>query len=509
MRYLYSAMEAKEVDHHAIHTIGIPGLVLMEKAAMTVAAVLIELGKQIGVYNQIRILAVCGTGNNGGDGVAVARILHEQGYQTAITVIGQTEHMTEDMKKQMEIAVNCEVPVLSANSILEENFDIILDGLFGIGLSRPIEGVYAEMIERINKSPAMVVALDVPSGVHVGTGEILGTAIRAEYTVTFGVNKIGLVMFPGCECAGEIIVGDIGFPRMSCRSVNPGHYFYEKDDLLTSLPPRKKHSHKGSYGKVLIVAGCETMAGAACLAAKAAYASGAGLVRVLSSECNRDILLEYVPEILFTGRGEKMSEEQLREIADWADSIVIGPGLGLSAESERIVRFFVEYSHVPTVIDGDGIRLCRRVTDGLAPNFILTPHVKEMSVLTDISVQKLTENLIDTTRKAAKKWNCIIAQKDARTVVSDGDECYINVSGNQGMATGGAGDVLAGIIGGLLGQHAMPFEAAKTGVFWHGLSGDVIAAEKGTYSLMASDLIDGMSKVVAELKRKDEKRGVI
>lgn len=488
MRYLYSGKQAKEIDSHAIHTVGIPGLVLMEKAAMTIAAVL--MGRE---EKTKKILAVCGTGNNGGDGVAAARILCQQGYHAAVTVIGDPDHMTEEMQRQIEIAVNCDVPVLPASSIADHEFDILLDGVFGIGLSREVEGVYERVLDQMNESDATIYALDVPSGIHAGTGAVLGTAVRADCTITFGIHKLGLVLHPGCEYAGEVIVGDIGFPEVSVASVIPDSYYYEPEDLFALMPSRPVYSHKGTFGKILIVAGSETMTGAAYLAAKAAYSVGAGLVKVLSPACNREILLSSLPEILFAARDE------ISDSLDWADAVVVGPGLGLTEEAEELVRYVVENSPVPTVVDGDGIRLCRNVTDTLSDNFILTPHLKEMSYLTGISVSDLQGNLPDTTRDTAKKWNCVIVQKDARTVVSDGKECYINVTGNNGMATGGSGDVLAGITGGLLGQHMEPFAAAKLAVYLHGLSGDVAAKEKGVYGMMASDLIHGATSISAQL----------
>lgn len=491
MKYLYTNKEAKAIDTHAICTVGIPSLVLMEKAAMTIAAVLMERENR-----DMRILAVCGAGNNGGDGIAAARILHQQGYTAAVTVIGETDKMTAETKKQLEIAINCHVPVLPLSAITDGQFDIMLDGIFGIGLSREVEGVYEQIIDGINESGAKIYALDIPSGIHAGTGAVLNTAVRAECTITFGVNKIGLVLYPGCEYAGEVIVGDIGFPKESVYSVNSHSYFYEVEDIAR-LPERPANSHKGSFGKVLIAAGSETMSGACYLAAKAAYSMGAGLVRVVSTDNNREILLSSLPEILFSSRDE------ISEAVDWADTIVAGPGLGLSKESEELMKYIIENSPVPTVIDGDGIRLCRNLTETLTDNFILTPHVKEMSYLTGISVGELKKDILGTTEKAAQDWKCTIAQKDARTVASDGRDCYVNVSGNNGMATGGSGDVLAGMIGGLLGQHMEPFEAAKLGVYLHGMSGDIMAEEKGTYSLMASDIITGISRISGLYCRKE------
>ena len=490
MKYLYSGKQAKAIDFHAIHTVGMPGLVLMERAAMTAAAVIREREPE-----DARILAVCGAGNNGGDGVATARILCQMGYKAAVTVVGQSDHMTEDMKKQLEIAVGCHVPVLSTSSVTDGVFDVMLDAVFGVGLSRPVEGVYASVLEQMNGSGARIYALDIPSGVDGESGAILGRAVKADVTITFGVNKTGLVVYPGCACAGEVIVGDIGFPRESVESVPSSVYFYEPEDLARLLPARPPRSHKGTFGKVLVAAGCETMSGACFLAAKAAYRMGAGLVKVVSVPANRDVLLTALPEILFSDR------DGLAEGVEWADAIVIGPGLGQSEEAEEMVRYVVENSPVPTVIDGDGIRLCRRITDTLTDNFVLTPHIKEMSDFTGISVRELQEDLVGHTRQSAEQTGCILVGKDARTVVSDGRECYINVSGNNGMATGGSGDVLAGTIGGLLGQGMEPFEAAKLGVYLHGLGGDVMASERGRYSLMASDILEGIARVTAEMEK--------
>ncbi len=491
MRYLYTGREAKEIDTYAIHAMGFSGLVLMERAAMTVAAVLMQRESR-----EARFLAVCGMGNNGGDGIATARILHQQGYRSAVTMIGDTEKMTEETRQQLSLAVACHVPVLPLSSIGEGRFDILLDGVFGIGLSRPPEGAFEHVLDEMNDSGLKIYALDVPSGVHAGTGAVLNTAVRASCTVTFGVNKIGLVLFPGCEYAGEVIVGDIGFPRESVGHVTPSSYIYEISDL-SRLPERPARSHKGTFGKVLVVAGSETMSGACFLAAKAAYTAGAGLVRVISTENNRTILLSALPEILFSGR------EEIADGVDWADAIVIGPGLGLDSGAEELMRYVIENSPIPTVIDGDGIRLCRNLVEQLSENFILTPHLKEMGYLTGMSVSELQEDIPGSAMRAAGDWSCIMVQKDARSVVSFGGENYINTSGNSGMATGGSGDVLAGVIGGLLAQGMEPFEAAKLGVYLHGLGGDAMREEKSSFSMMASDIIEGISRVLSRKEAED------
>ena len=214
MKYLYTNQQAKEIDTHAIQTVGMSGAVLMEKAAMSAAAVITARESK-----KKHILSVCGTGNNGGDGIATARILHEMGYMTAVTVLGQTERMTEETKKQLEIAIGCQVPVLPLSSIEEQHFDVMIDGIFGIGLSRNVEGVYKQIIHDMNESGSDIYSLDIPSGIHGTNGFVMGEAVRARCTITFGVNKLGLTLFPGCEYAGEVIVADIGFPNVSVQSI--------------------------------------------------------------------------------------------------------------------------------------------------------------------------------------------------------------------------------------------------------------------------------------------------
>lgn len=499
MHYLYTDAEAKGIDDHAVNVLGFPSLVLMEKAAMTVAAVIMKREPK-----DARVLAVCGVGNNGGDGIAAARILHQQGYQAAVTIVGDTGKMTEETKRQMTMAVSVHVPVLPLSSIKEGQFDILLDGVFGIGLSRPPEGAFCRVLEEMNASGLKIYALDVPSGVQAGTGAVYNAAVRADCTITFGVNKLGLVLYPGCEYAGEVLVGDIGFPAESVERQRPSSYIYGPEDL-SRLPERPARSHKGTFGKVLVIAGCETMSGACYLAAKAAYTAGAGLVQVISTENNRDILLTALPEILFSSREGILSREDIAGFLDSADAVVIGPGLGQSREAEELVRYVIEEASVPTVIDGDGIRLCRKLVKSLPENFILTPHVKEMSCLTGWSVPQLQGDILGSTRAAAREWCCVMVQKDARTLVSAGDENYVNVSGNSGMAAGGAGDVLAGLIAGLCAQGMAPFEAAKLGVYLHGLGGDAMREERSSYSLMASDIIEGISRVLSEKEAVDER----
>nr|MCR5690885.1 NAD(P)H-hydrate epimerase [Eubacterium sp.] len=367
MRYLYTGEEAKNVDRHAIETMGIPGMVLMEKAAMTVASIIMERFDR-----EDAILFVAGTGNNGGDAVAAARILQEEGYQVCLMNVGDSEKMSEEQKKQMEIANNCQVPNVDLQDMLNNHYDLIVDGLFGIGLSKDVEGVQAQIINWMNEHDTPVISLDIPSGINSATGAVMGTAVQADMTVTFGVNKLGLIFYPGCEYAGEIVVANIGFPRKSLSECSSSAYHYELEDLPCLLPSRKNYSNKGSYGKVLVVAGSENMSGACFLAAKAAYSAGAGLVKVCTPECNRQSVLSALPEALFC------TWDEIEDAMKWADVIVAGPGLGRSQGAEDAIKSVLIRGEKPLVLDGDGIYLASFYKDKIPASTVVTPHLKEL-----------------------------------------------------------------------------------------------------------------------------------
>lgn len=284
MQYIADAKEAKEIDGISIRQIGIPSFVLMERAAMKVA----DCVYRIMDHEHGKVLAICGMGNNGGDGVAAARILMERGCQVELAYIGNKEHASEEMMTQMEIASKLSIPI--ADSLEMEKYDVIIDAIFGIGLSREIKGEYHKMIQQINQSGAHVVSVDIPSGVDATTGKVFGIAVKADDTVTFGVNKRGLVLFPGAQYAGKVHVEEIGFPKKALEEVSPKVISYERDDILKIFPKRIPCSNKGTYGRILVIAGSEHMGGAALFAALAAYRMGSGLVKVFTHENNRVML---------------------------------------------------------------------------------------------------------------------------------------------------------------------------------------------------------------------------
>lgn len=511
MQYIANAREAKEIDGVSIQKIGIPSLVLMERASLKVADVVEKNSKK----ERDTILVVCSMGNNGGDGVAAARILDERGFKVSILLLGNQEKASEEMKVQLAIAGRLSLSIIQGESI--DTFDflrysVVIDAIFGIGLSRAITGEYASWIEEINTAKNTVFAVDVPSGIDATTGKVLGTAIKADYTVTFGVNKIGLVLFPGMQYAGKVLVEDIGFPDMAIREVGVQTFSYEREDVASHFPKRIPHSNKGSYGKTLVIAGSAEIGGAAYFAARAAYEMGSGLVKVVTHENNRSMLQERLPEALLSiytqddiCKNSKVVEigfwQNFIEDMKWASAIVCGPGLGMSSFSVKLLEMVLAVRKKPVLLDADAINLLAkrsesRLQDGsltFGSNILLTPHLKEMSRLLDIQIKEIQEDLLATSGVAEK---CTLVLKDARTIVASGEKRYINQSGNNALAKGGSGDVLSGMIGGLLARGMEPFEASCLGVYLHGLTAEEYVKEKSSSSMLASDILDMIAKVL-------------
>lgn len=519
INYIANSTEAKKIDAISIQEIGIPSMVLMEKAAMAVAACIMANSSSA----SDKIIAICGAGNNGGDGVAAVRLLKESGYDVAVLMLGQQEKYSVELCEQIKIAENLGVTIYQAESVTEEKlqqYTIIIDAIFGIGLGREISGDYARWITWINRSHARVIAVDIPSGIHASNGAVLGTAVQADMTITFGVNKIGLVLYPGMQYAGEVVVADIGFPMHAVRQVSPQAYTYDPQKIKSLLPKRKTRSNKGSYGRVLVIAGSTQMSGACYFAAEAAYRVGAGLVQVVTAEENAGIIRTKLPEAIVTTWSAGFSEDDLKRLQqaiDTASSIVIGPGLGVSAEAQQLVRFVLHYviknigseaavSEKPMIIDADGLNLLAQMEEffevsdhgswkiKLPKNLIITPHLKEMSRLIRMEVSWIASHMMEAASHHGA--GCTIVLKDARTLVSDGEQIYINITGNHALAKGGSGDVLSGMIGGLLAQGIQPMEAAALAVCLHGMAADDYVQRKGACTMLASDILEEIPLVM-------------
>ncbi len=522
MKYSLNASQAKEIDRYTIDEIGIPSVVLMEKAAMGVVYAVREIAD-----HSDDIIAVCGTGKNGGDGIAAARILAMAGYSVKIRILGDLKNAAKETKQQLKIAKNAGVKVIKKVNYSE--FKVAIDAIFGIGLSRQITGDIYKEIEKINAAKLRTVSVDVPSGVGTDDGRIFGIAVRADVTVTFGSIKTGCLLYPGAEYAGRVVIWDIG-TNNSFLETPPTTFYYDEDPGLL-LPARKANSNKGTYGRVLIAAGSHNMAGAAYLAAAAAYRMGAGLVRVLTTEDNREIIQKKLPEAVLTtyavnekGMLKKESIADIKEAIEWATVVLIGPGIGQKSAAASILNYCLSECNVPLIVDADGINiLSKLVTDKvgekasseeriaklaeiLPEGTILTPHKKELSRLIGVSLAELSLCLFSAAEKCTVGNDLIFVKKDVRSIVSFGNSNYINVTGNDGMATGGSGDVLGGIIAGLIAQGESKKSAAMTGCYIHGLAGNVAAAKTGTRSMLAGDLLEAIPEIISpNIKKKENK----
>lgn len=489
MEWIVTAREMKYCDTNTIEYFGVPSLVLMERAALKT----VEFIEQKN-YSLRKTLIVCGTGNNGGDGLAVARLLFLKGCAVEVLVMGDKKHFSKEAKNQYEICLQYHVPMI--DQLLAEDYSLVIDALFGIGLGRNIEAAYAEVIDRVNQMQAVRVAVDMPSGIAADTGSVMGTAFRADATVTFGYRKAGQVFYPGSEYVGELCVADIGIGAPSWMDKKPGMAALEAEDMRKLLQ-RQPDGNKGTFGKVLIVAGSCGMAGAAYFASKAAYKSGCGLVRIYTAEENRSVLQTKLPEaIVTTYSGKRPDTTALIEAMAWADVIVMGPGLGTDETAAQLVKNVLHNAAVPVVLDADALNLIAKDTSILLKphtDMVVTPHLGEMARLSDVSVSYLKENMVSAAEEFARTYNVICVLKDARTVTAvPYERTYLNLSGNDAMATGGSGDVLSGIIGGLIAQGIHAEQAAPAAVYWHGLAGEAAAKRLGRHGVLASDILDGL-----------------
>ena len=492
MEYLLGAKEMKTCDENTSRELGISEEVLMERAALAVAE---ETMRRIDPRD--KVLVLCGTGNNGGDGLAAARILSERhiGVSFYMTGVPKKGSLSE---KQLAICRKCGVS--ETTSLPEREPDAVIDAIFGTGLSREIEGDLLTLLETVNQWNSYRIAVDIPSGVSSDTGKILKAAFCADLTVTFAFRKLGHILFPGASCCGEVLCAEIGITEKSFLGMKPKVRALTREDLST-LPPRRKDSHKGDYGKLLVIAGSPGMCGASLFAAKAAYRTGAGLIRIFAPEENRIILQETLPEAVLTlYRGERFDEKELLEAIHWADAVLIGPGLGSTAVSERILKCTLSAVSVPLVMDADALNLLAKEPELLKrphTDIVITPHLKEMSRLTGDAPVYLKEEKLSRAAEFANEYNVIVTLKDSRTVTAiPYGNVYLNTSGNNGMATAGTGDVLAGIMVGLIGTGLSAEQAAPLAVYLHGLAGEDAAERKGARSMMASDLIDSLCTVL-------------
>lgn len=494
MATILTSAEMKAADEQEILR-GTSSRTLMERAAKAALSLLKEN------FSTDKVLFLCGGGNNGGDGLAMARFFAEEGGNATVCYAGvwndskpDTQKMSAECAVQLSLLPSS-VPVQKELSL--DGVSAVVDALFGIGLTRVIDGERAAMVEAVNASGIPVLAVDIPSGIDATTGAVCGVAIQAAHTVSMAAYKFGHFLFPGTLHCGKVHLADIGIPVPKDAA-----QLLERSDL-TRLPPRPPRSHKGTFGRVLIIGGSYGMSGAAYLAAKAAYRAGAGLVEILAPKSNRIIYQTQLPEALLTLYDpENLDKNALRAAIARADAIAIGMGLGTAPVVARLLDTVLSRAKVPVVLDADALNeLARggeihaRLSACNAP-LILTPHLGEAARLMERSIPQIAADPVSAGIEMARAFTAVTVMKDARTIITDGKNLSLNTYGNSGMATGGSGDVLAGVIAAFLASGLSPYKAAELGVLAHALAGDAARERCGSHGLMASDIIEGLCLIL-------------
>ena len=513
MKYVVTAEQMREHERHIMDEIGIDDMILMERAACFAAKV---IEKKIKIKE--RILIVCGPGNNGADGIAVARILAEKGYTPDVMFVGTPEKYTELRKKQEDI-LRKELDTAAAEQIYcnlsntknaGKEYSVIVDAILGIGTSRELSGDFKEAVEWMNQTPALKIALDIPTGVCSDTGRVLGAAFCADITATFGLRKQGLLLGEGKLCAGKICYDSCGmlYPTMLPKQT----FLLDKKTIRKALK-RNPNGNKSTFGKISFISGSETIAGAAVLNVFAAFRSGAGYVRLCTHKQNKESVLGAAPETvldLYEKETESTLGEKVKKSVEFAHVICAGSGLGTENTSKEIVSHIANeiqrMDGKTLILDADALNLMA-YDEGLKEKIyasnvsvILTPHVLEFSRLCGLSIEAIKADFVNVARRYAQENHCILVLKDAQTVIAceDGRVC-ISTKGNDGMAVAGSGDVLAGIIAAVAGQIKDPYMAACIGVYVHGLSGDMAAEKFGKHSMLPTDMIHCVKKCIKKL----------
>lgn len=492
MKYIVTADEMRKCDQNTTEFLKIPAMVLMERAALSVLRHIREhfAHKEPG---DVSALIFCGVGNNGGDGLALARLMADAGYSVEVCILGDKTRSSVGWKNQYDILQHYNIKI--GTNLPEGEYTILIDALLGVGISRDIGGVFEEAIGWFNSHQGYKLAIDIPSGIHTDTGGILHCAIKADTTITFGFLKRGLILAPGCVHAGRVICEDIGIREKSFLGKKPGMFTYD-ESLEQLLPERNPLGNKGTFGKVLMIAGSDKMIGAAALCAKACYRTGAGMVKLLTHQDNRSALATLVPEALFG------TCEDLKEGLAWADVVVFGPGCGQRQEMRECLWYCLKSNDLPLIIDADGINILSAQEDFLkllqeqgdkGRTLILTPHMGELSRLTGTEVAALKNAMPGAVKYWATELKCTLVAKDAITFIGNANHpICTSFNCNSGLATAGSGDVLTGIVAGLTAQGMEGFEAASKAVAIHALAGEKACEKWGVHGCMASDLIDAL-----------------
>lgn len=482
---ILSSSEMKNVEAFTMNELLISSPVLMERAALSAFNHItsnFELSK--------KVLVFAGNGNNGGDGIAVARMMHLADINVDLCLVGNREKATSENVNQLNTYNKINGKLISMKEVNVNNYDVIIDALLGIGISRNLEGEYLNAVNIINSSNSYIYSLDIPTGLNTDTGLVMGEAVKANETLCFSEYKLGLFLNKGPEYTGINSLFDVGIVSSDKVSNDTFIHSLTENDIDNLLPKRPVTGHKGTFGKVLIIGGSAKMAGAALLSSKAAFASGAGMVKLISSDVNREAILSCLPELMYES-SENLTDNDLNNSFDWADIVVIGPGLSTDDTAIHLVKYTLENAMVPVIVDADGLNILADNMDliSLRKNksltTIITPHPGEFRKLFS---EYSCNNPYDICL-LAKEYGITIVAKNARTIISDGTDTFINLSGTNGMGTAGSGDVLTGFIASIYHNSVNKTKAVALSVYLHGLAGEKAAMEKSDYSMTASDII--------------------
>lgn len=499
-----TSQQMREIDRKTIEKNKISGLALMENAGLRIFQSLKN------IYTDLRlkkILIFSGSGNNGGDGFVVARHLYDYGAKVKVFLLASSNKIKGEAGENLNIIDKMGVELIETERVkLEEiqeaiqNTDLIIDAILGTGLQGRVTALKAKIINLINEAGKEVVAIDVPSGLDADTGKIEGPCIKADHTITLALPKIGLLLFPGTSYAGKVTIEDIGIPAYLLKNDKIKTNMVTQEIVKSLLPLRATYSHKGSFGKVLLLAGSVGMTGAAYLASEAAMRSGAGIVVLGIPRSLNQIMEVKLTEVMTLplaetkkqSLGEDAEETILKLMKDFS-VLAIGPGISRELATQRLVRKIIEKSNIPLVIDADAIYALSKDASLLKKvkvPLVITPHPGEMAKLINKDKDYILDNQLNIARKIAQEFGIVVVLKGARTIVVNKEgEAYINVGDNSGMATGGAGDVLTGIICSLVAQGADSFSAAIAGVYIHSLAGDLARDLKGERGMVAGDIL--------------------
>jgi NAD(P)H-hydrate epimerase len=502
-----TAAQMREMDRLTIQKYGVPSLVLMERAGEGITKAILE---RFGRAAKRGVLIVAGKGNNGGDGLVVARLLKKKRIPSEVVLLARKDELSPDAAHNLNgyAKLRGKVTEVTAGSLRlfaerTRGAGLLVDGILGTGIKNPVGGLYGEAITLMNASGVPTVAVDIPSGLDTDNGMPLGVAVQAEMTVALAYPKLGETIHPGLSYVGELVVADIGIDPRAVKEVAPDIELLEREEMRWLIPLRQPDTHKGTYGHVLVMAGSRGKTGAAIMACRAGMRSGAGLLTLAAPRSLNNIfassLLEVMTEPLRDNVAEEMEplgDEEWRRLLERKNSLLFGPGIGVNDAARSALCWLLRHLEIPWVIDADGLTNLAleigRLRNAKTPP-ILTPHPGEMARLIGKDTATVNQDRVGTARSFAMQHRCYVVLKGARTVIgTPAGRVFINPTGNPGMASGGMGDVLAGMLAAFLGQGLSPEDAMKLGVYLHGFVGDRVAVERGQIGLIASDIIEGL-----------------